>query len=206
MSDLIKQMYLNSPASKPSTDTVEADWFLSLMVGGDKAINEAAAQLIERINLFRNDFANGGYLSGFHNLPRELSRWMQGMLQDLMKFEEAVTGQIFEMIPTLRILDVKLKYDMHDFILNVYCKSTINIDRDISSQDILALGCDEAERWLTTLPGEYMAYNSDFFTEMDWYLTKLSEMTQNPVLQMRFLRAGGDFVDWGARLVRELSA
>jgi hypothetical protein len=95
---------------------------------------------------------------------------------------------------------------MYDFILNVYCKSINTVGDGISSQDILALACDEAERWLTTLPGEYLAYNSDFFTEMDWYLTRLSEMTQNPALQMRFIKAGGDFVDWGARLVRELSA
>jgi hypothetical protein len=206
MSDLIKQMYLNDPASKVSADTVEANWFISLFEDGESAINEAGVQFIERLNLFRNDFASGGFLSSLYEPPKELKRWRQGLLEDLMKFEQSLAGQIFEIMPVLRILDIKLKYDMYDFILNVYCKALNSVDSGISSEDILALACDEAERWLTTLSGEYSAYNSDFFTEMDWYLTSLSEMTQNSALQMRFLKAGGNFVDWGARLVRELSA
>ena len=204
MSDLTKQMYLNERGSNLAESAVEADWFLTLFEGGETAVNEAASQFIKRLHLFRNDFENGRYIANMCNPPRELNLWRQGLFQDMTKFTETVTGQLFESVPLLRILDVKLKYDMNDLILNVYCNLMRNIGDAISSEDVLALACDDAERQLAELPGEYSTYNSDFFTEMDWYLTKLSEMTRNPALQIRFLKVGNDFVGWGARLVREL--
>lgn len=205
MPDLTKQMYLNSAGSLDQSATLEADWFLTLLEGGESAISEAAAQFLKRLQVFQSDFANGGYIGSLYNPPRELNRWRQGLFQDLTKFTEAVTGQLFEIVPSLRILDVKLKYDMYDLILNVFCKLMGVIGTIISSEDVLALACEDAERQLVELSGEYSTYNSDFFTEMDWYLTKLSEMTQNPALQTRFLKLGNDFVGWGARLVKELA-
>jgi len=207
MPNLMKQMFLNNPASRIVSDTDEADWYLTLVAGGDDSVARSADQFLRRLGLFADKFANGGFLSDLYTVPGEVSLWKDCMLEGLANFEVEVTAQIFADFPDLRVLDVDLKIDMHDFILNVYCKFLDFPNRSVEgihTQRVLSVACDEAERWLSTMERDYICLVSHFFEEMDWFMTKLAEKAVDPALQARFLKAGGSYIEWGAFLAKEL--
>lgn len=207
MPNLMNQMFLNNPASRVVSDTDEADWYLTLVSGVDNAVTRSAEQFVKRLDLFADEFASGGFLSDLYTVPDQLLLWRDCMDVLLIDFEVEVTAQLLTAFPDLGVLGVDLKVDMNDFIWNVYCKFIGRPDLNVAGihvQDVLSRACDEGERLLSVMEREYINYVDHFFEEMDWFMTKLAEEAVEPALQVRLLKAGGGFIEWGAFLAREL--
>jgi hypothetical protein len=49
-----------------------------------------------------------------------------------------------------------------------------------------------------------MEYRAEYFDNMDWIMTKLSEVAIDPALQARLLSVGGQYIEWGAHQAMEL--
>ncbi|MCV9964248.1 hypothetical protein OIU34_20390 [Pararhizobium sp. BT-229] len=83
------------------------------------------------------------------------------------------------------------------------------LEQDVSDETMLSAlecACQELERLLRKMEGDYMGICESWFERMDHLVSHILETGASPEAAERLLRIGNEFVSWGARLERELEA
>lgn len=207
-----KALFTDVGGWAPVSHDQSAEWFQLLRSEGHSAINRAAAMLIERLDFLSDRIGFVGPIDEPMIVPGQIGLGTPEMNKDIPNVFFSVCRQLVHGIPAFRFLPTDPDIIDTYMVINTYLSLrqivSGNLDQDTSEETMLSairVACEELERLLREMEGDYMSICDSWFERMDHLVSSIATSdVVSPNMAERLLRIGNEFVLWGARLEREL--
>jgi hypothetical protein len=199
-------MLVNSSEVYKRTGQVAADWFVTLQEGDKESLDRASDQFIARMIGFRVHFEKGAYIDDLFTAPSTCG--LPHISEKIAALQERVANKSLLIFPELRVLMPVIVQGWVDFAINVfgaYISRTVNADEESAREDVVECAANEMDRVLRDMGDGHGSYVDTFFEDTDWVATELSKKTSRERLQHRLLALGGQYIEKGAGLEREMA-